>query len=90
MLDNDATGAQTEQHQTQMMGEINKLTEGSDGTLDKADYERTVKTLLTGGSDPVITKEPDGRLYRTSSPTRRWRSKGRKLRSAERRRAASA
>ena len=43
-----------------MMGEINKLTEGSNGKLDKADYERTVKTLLTGGSDPVISKEPTG------------------------------
>src|SRR5271165_1877214 len=60
VLDNDATGAQTEHHQTQMMSEINKLTEGSDGRLDKADYERTVKTLLTGGSDPVISKEPTG------------------------------
>ena len=60
VLDNDSTGAQTEHHQTQMMSEINKLTEGSDGRLDKADYERTVKTLLTGGSDPVITKEPTG------------------------------
>jgi len=43
-----------------MMSEINKLTEGSDGRLDVADYERTVKTLLTGGSDPVVTKEPTG------------------------------
>lgn len=60
VLDNDATGAQTEKHQTRMMEEINKLTEGSDGTLDKADYERTVKTLLSGGSDPVISKEPTG------------------------------
>ena len=60
MLDNDATGAQTEHHQTQMMGEINKLTEGSDGKLDTADYQRTVKTLLSGGSDPVISKEPEG------------------------------
>jgi NitT/TauT family transport system substrate-binding protein len=60
VLDNDATGAQTEHHQSQMMSEINKLTEGSNGALDKADYERTVKTLLTGGSDPVITKEPTG------------------------------
>ena len=60
VLDNDASGAQTEHHQKQMMGEINKLTEGSNGTLDKADYERTVKTLLTGGSDPVISKEPVG------------------------------
>jgi NitT/TauT family transport system substrate-binding protein len=60
VLDNDATGAQTEHHQKQMMSEINKLTAGSDGKLDQADYERTVKTLLTGGSDPVITKEPVG------------------------------
>ena len=43
-----------------MLSEINKLTEGSDGRLDKADYERTVKTLVTGGSDPVISKEPTG------------------------------
>ena len=43
-----------------MMGEINKLTEGTDGRLDEADYQRTVRTLLSGGSDPVITKEPSG------------------------------
>jgi NitT/TauT family transport system substrate-binding protein len=60
VLDNDTSGSQTEHHQKQMMGEINKLTQGSDGRLDKADYERTVKTLLTGGSDPVISKEPTG------------------------------
>ena len=60
VLDNDETGAQTEEHQKRMMGEIAKLTAGSGGTLDPADYERTVKTLLTAGSDPVITKEPEG------------------------------
>jgi NitT/TauT family transport system substrate-binding protein len=43
-----------------MMEEINKLTEGSDGKLDPADYERTVKILLAAGSDPVITKAPVG------------------------------
>jgi NitT/TauT family transport system substrate-binding protein len=43
-----------------MMGEINKLTAGSDGSLDPKDYERTVQTLLSGGSDPVITKAPKG------------------------------
>ncbi|RJF88237.1 ABC transporter substrate-binding protein [Oleomonas cavernae] len=58
VLDNDATGAQTEGHQVTMMEEINKLTAGSTGALDPADYERTVKTLLSGGSDPVITKAP--------------------------------
>ena len=60
VLDNDATGAQTEEHQKRMMGEIAKLTAGSDGTLDPSDYERTVKTLLQSESDPVITKEPEG------------------------------
>jgi NitT/TauT family transport system substrate-binding protein len=60
VLDNDATGAQTEKHQKRMMGEIAKLTAGSNGALDPADYERTVKTLLEGGSDPVITRKPEG------------------------------
>jgi NitT/TauT family transport system substrate-binding protein len=60
VLENDSTGAQTEHHQTQMLSEVNKLTAGSDGKLDKDDYARTVKTLLTGGSDPVISKEPTG------------------------------
>ncbi len=60
VLDNDATGAQTEKHQKRMMGEIAKLTAGSDGTLDPADYQRTVDSLLGGGSDPVITKAPEG------------------------------
>ena len=60
VLENDATGAQTEKHQRRMVREINKLTEGTDGTLDLEDYQRTVMTLLSGGSDPVITKEPEG------------------------------
>jgi len=60
VLENDASGAQTEKHQKRMMGEIAKLTAGSNGTLDEADYERTVKSLLEGGSDPVITKAPEG------------------------------
>ena len=57
VLDNDASGAQTEKHQKRMMGEIAKLTAGSNGTLDR-DFDRTVATLLAGGSDPVITKKP--------------------------------
>ena len=60
VLEYDETGAQTEEHQKRMMGEIAKLTAGSDGALDPADYERTVETLLAGGSDPVITEEPEG------------------------------
>ncbi len=60
VLDYDETGAQTEHHQVRMMGEIAKLTAGSDGVLDPEDYQRTVDSLLSGGSDPVITKEPSG------------------------------
>ncbi|WP_171042926.1 ABC transporter substrate-binding protein [Maritimibacter alexandrii] len=60
VLEYDETGAQTEQHQIRMMGEVAKLTAGSNGALDPADYERTVETLMGGGSDPVITKEPEG------------------------------
>ena len=60
VLDYDETGAQTEEHQTRMMGEIAKLTAGSDGSLVPADYERTVTSLLSGGSDPVISAKPEG------------------------------
>jgi NitT/TauT family transport system substrate-binding protein len=61
VLDNDASGAQKEAHQKRMMGEINKLTAGSNGKLDPADFERTVTTLMgAGGEQPVITKRPDG------------------------------
>jgi len=60
VLDNDETGAQTEAHQVRMMGEIAKLTAGSNGALDPADFDRTVATLLAGGSDPVITAAPVG------------------------------
>jgi NitT/TauT family transport system substrate-binding protein len=60
VLDNDASGAQTEEHQIRMMGEVAKLTAGSNGALDPADYERTVASLMSGGSDPVITAAPTG------------------------------
>ena len=63
VLDNDETGAQTEGHQKTMMQEIAKLVgtnpKGT-GYLDEAAYDRTVKTLMSGGSDPVITKQPEG------------------------------
>lgn len=60
VLENDETGAQTEAHQKRMMGEVAKLTAGSNGALDVAAAERTVASLLAGGSDPVITKAPEG------------------------------
>ena len=59
-MEADQTGAQTEAHQKFMMGEVAKLTAGSNGSLDEADYKRTVATLMAGGSAPVITKEPTG------------------------------
>ena len=58
VLEYDETGAQTEKHQKRMMGEIAKLTAGSNGSLVPADFQRTVDTLLAGGSDPVITADP--------------------------------
>lgn len=60
VLDNDETGAQNEAAQIRMMGEIAKLTAGSNGALDPEDYQRTVGSLLAGGSDPVISAEPVG------------------------------
>ena len=59
VLDNDTTGAQTEEHQKFMMGEIAKLL-GTSPKLDVAAAETTVKVLMSGGSDPVITKAPEG------------------------------
>ena len=63
VLDNDTTGAQTEKHQKQMMGEIAKLYAGSKtplGYLVPAAFDRTVGVLLGSKSEPVITKKPEG------------------------------
>lgn len=61
VLKNDASGAQTKAHQTTQMMEVAKLVEGGKtGRLDEKAYERTVKTLMSGKSDPVISKQPVG------------------------------
>jgi NitT/TauT family transport system substrate-binding protein len=60
IIEYDETGAQSEAAQARMMGEIAKLTAGSTGALDIEAYERTVATLLAGGSDPVISMAPEG------------------------------
>jgi NitT/TauT family transport system substrate-binding protein len=63
VLDNDAAGVQTEAHQKRMMGEIAKLISGGGkglGYLDEAAYQRTVQILMSGKSDPVISKPPAG------------------------------
>jgi NitT/TauT family transport system substrate-binding protein len=60
VLDNDASGAQTKGHQVTQMQEIAKLVEGGKlGYLEPKAYERTVTTLLSGKSDPVINKKPE-------------------------------
>lgn len=60
ILAGDSTGAKTEKDQKRMMGEVAKLLGEGDGKLDVKDYDRTVATLMAGGSDPVITKKPEG------------------------------
>jgi len=62
VVDNDESGAASLEHQLYMIGEVNKLTEGSTGVLDEADYRQTVDTLLasSGGENAAITKEPEG------------------------------
>ncbi|MDF0596158.1 ABC transporter substrate-binding protein [Psychromarinibacter halotolerans] len=60
VVDSDETGAQTLDHQIYMMGEVAKLTAGSNGALDPADFDQTVATLLSAVSpdNPAITEEP--------------------------------
>jgi NitT/TauT family transport system substrate-binding protein len=56
----DSTGAKTEKDQKRMMTEVGKLLDAADGKLAVKDYDRTVAELMAGGSDPVITKKPEG------------------------------
>jgi NitT/TauT family transport system substrate-binding protein len=60
ILATDTTGAKTEKDQKRMMGEVGKLLDTGTGELDPKDYDRTVGVLMSGKSDPVITKKPDG------------------------------
>ncbi|MFC4270203.1 ABC transporter substrate-binding protein [Sneathiella chungangensis] len=61
VLENDATGAQTEKHQKRMMAEIAKLIDTENlGKLNEESYNRTVNILLAGDSKLVISKEPEG------------------------------
>ncbi len=63
VLDADTSGAQTPVHQKRMLSEVAKLIGDDphgDGYLEPAAYQRTVDELMAGGSDPVITKKPEG------------------------------
>ncbi|WP_028029245.1 ABC transporter substrate-binding protein [Gemmobacter nectariphilus] len=62
VVDADQTGLQTLDHQKYMMSEVAKLTAGSNGALDPADFDATVAALLSAVSaeNPAITKKPEG------------------------------
>lgn len=60
ILENDSSGAQTQEVQERMITEIGKLLDDGDGELDVDAANRTVDILLGGGSDPVITQKPEG------------------------------
>jgi NitT/TauT family transport system substrate-binding protein len=60
ILATDTTGSKTEKDQKRMMGEIGKLLDPGSAELDPKDYDRTVSVLMSGKSDPVITKKPEG------------------------------
>ncbi|MEX6505386.1 ABC transporter substrate-binding protein [Jiella sp. M17.18] len=58
VMDNDTTGAISEEHETHMMDEINKLTKGSGmGTLDPKAYQQTVDILT---AQNIIKAKPEG------------------------------
>ncbi len=63
VLTNDTSGQQNQAHQLRMMAEVARLV-GSDprgmGRLHLAAYDRTVRELMSGASDPVITRQPLG------------------------------
>ncbi len=59
VIEYDESGAQTIEHQTRMMGEIAKLTAGSNGEMAVEDYQRTVDALINSGAG-VITEQPEG------------------------------
>lgn len=58
----DMSGASTAAVQKRQLENVAKLITTADtpkmGVLDPAAYQRTVKVLLAGGSDPVIKKDP--------------------------------
>src|SRR5271156_5983196 len=60
ILATDTTGSKTAKDQKRMMGEIGKLLDPGNAELDPKDYDRTVGILMSGKSDPVITKKPEG------------------------------
>lgn len=63
----DPSGSATQKVQQRQMENVAKLISNANtpkiGYLEPAAYERTVKVLLTGGSSPVIKKDPGKAAY---------------------------
>jgi len=57
VIDNDASGAQTLDHQKYMMTEVGKLIDTKDWALDQAAYDRTEQALL---DQAIIKTKPAG------------------------------
>ena len=61
VLDNDASGAQTEKHQKRMAGEIAKLLDSRQGQARPGGLRPHGRDpAASGGDAPVITKKPEG------------------------------
>src|SRR5439155_6070254 len=60
ILAGDSTGAKSEKDQKRMIVEIGKLFGSADGKRDVKDFDRTVTTLRSSRSNPVITKYREG------------------------------
>jgi NitT/TauT family transport system substrate-binding protein len=63
VMDADMSGAQSAAHQKRMISEVVKLLAPGPkgpGYLEPAAFDRTVSVLMSGASDPVITKKPVG------------------------------
>lgn len=62
VVEQDASGASTEEIQQRQMENVAKLITAANtskmGYLDPTAYHRTIKVLLSGGSSPVIKKDP--------------------------------
>ena len=67
MVAADTSGSASEKVQKRQMDNVAKLITNAGtakiGYLDPAAFERTVKVLMTGGSSPVIKKDPGKAAY---------------------------
>jgi NitT/TauT family transport system substrate-binding protein len=63
----DTSGSSSLKVQKRQMENVAKLISNAGtkkiGYLEPAAFERTIKVLLTGGSDPVIKKDPGKAAY---------------------------